>query len=286
MTTDLAAQLGEMDAAWLDEMNKAMQDSGGVQLPFSALNIWAHNGKKAMAPLKSDSPVSYFGGWHIDQAKFDEMCESGDITLSPGWKLVEMQGEQDAYTVYETRIIHVAPISYRLSWLSKDGRSRTPKYDDAHSRSHIQYLCLIGAADEGQMKYLCPGVISVKGKGQTEAIKSAFAVWRKAIDANRKEMNAQRLPLFSWWMTLGTSGDQPEFVSIGSGSQTSPITPIKAVMRVDKPDAAYISKRFIGAQNFATATQLFREAHDWLNAWKESASNDFTPAAPMEEELY
>jgi hypothetical protein len=283
MTTDLKQQLGELDQAWLDDMNKALQDGAGVQLPFPAISIWAHNGERKMAALAKTSPVSYFGGWHLDALKLQEMNESGDLHVpieKLPYLLTEQQGSDEAYNVFETRVIHFAPLAYRMSWLSKDGRSRTPQYNETHGRSHLQYLGLLFSPVESEMRYVCPAVISVKGKGQTEAVKAALGAWKKVIDAVRKDINAVGLPLSAFCLSLGTTGDKPEFQAIGAGSQTSDITPIKAVMKVEKTDAEYISKRFIGAGNFTKAAQMLKEASDWLEAWKQAAAT--SPVAQTE----
>lgn len=287
---DLKEQLGELDQSFLDDMNKALQDGAGVQLPFAAINIWAHNGEKKMAPLAKESPVSYFGGWHIDALKLQDMNESGDLCVpieKLPWKLSEQQSNSgdEAYNVFESRVIHVAPIAYRLSWLSKDGKSRTPQYDESHSRSHLQYLCMIYTVIDNALRYVCPGVISVKGKGQTEAIKASFATWKKSIDAVRREINAQGLPLSAFVLSIGTQGDKPEFQTIGQGNQTSDITPIKAVMSVEKADAEYIAKRFVGAGNFTKAAQMLKDSREWLDAWKQAATSAPQAAPQVEDEI-
>ena len=189
-----------------------------------------------------------------------------------GWTHANKAGRDGKdYEAYETRALHLAPIGRRLSWLSKDGKSRMPDYDPEHSRSHLQLLCLVGTtikvADRHEIAYVAPAVVSVKGKGQTEAIKDALSTWGRSIDGLRVGMNAKGVPLFAWWMTIGTRGDA-DFVRMGTGSTTGEVTPVKALMATEKLTAEQMGARFIGRHTFALAADLLAQAMEWLAAWK------------------
>lgn len=276
-TVDLRSQLGQgYTEEDYQKMTKGMRGDA-VALPFAHLVIWAFNGDRKAKPAAQQSPTSYFGGWNMDADATDEIADN--MLVRPdhtGWIKTERNSRGKDYTVYETRHLHVAPIARRLSWVDKDGRSRTPDYDQVHRRSHLQVLALVGCTmDVGGQKHIecvAPAVLSVKGQGQTESLKEAFAKWSRAIDALRPQMNAKGLPLSSWWLTIGTRGDA-EFKLMGKGKDTSEITPLRALLATEKLTAEQMGSRFVGPDNFKLAKQLFEEAQPWVEAWKTPSAS-------------
>lgn len=285
-SVNLRDQLGYTDDDY-HRMQQAMQDNAGIQLPFLHMQAWAANGQRNARPMAQTSPVSYYGGWNINADSLEEMQQSGELTVmidQTGWTKSTKSGRDNKdYSVYETRVLHLAPIGRRMSWITKDGKSRMPDYSPEHSRSHLQILCLVGCTvDTGSGKGIhCvgPGVISVKGKGQTEALNAAFAAWKRSIDSLRPAMNAKGLPLFSWWMTIGTRGEA-EFESIGQGNTKSDITPLRALMADGKLELAHMAPRFIGKPNFDYALTLLDQSQEWLAAWKQPAQMQAGAAEP------
>ena len=294
MSTDLMQSLGNnVSADDLELANRAMQEGGGVQLPFPTVFAWAHNGSKKMSKVGG---VDFHGGWHINADGLEEMSESGEL-FTPFDKLTwkketQNEGMASAYDVYTSRVLNIAPIAWRMSWLDKEGKNRAPDFDQSHTRSHLQYLCLLGQVisdgDKKQVQLIAPAVISVKGFGQTRALKEALGAWRKVIDPLRGGMNAKKLPAYTWWLTIGTHGDQPTFETVGKGSQTNDITPLKAIILNDKPTAEWMGARFIGTENFVLATSLLKESQDWLKAWKQPTTTKPVieePIDPQHEDL-
>lgn len=275
MTVDIRSQLPGYSDDELDSMAGGMKDGEGIKLPFPHLVIWAANGDRKMKQMATTSPTAYFGGWNLDHDLVQELGDTKELKTpldQTGWLRTQKEGREGAYTVYETRVLHMAPICKRFSWLSKDGKSRTPDYDAGHSRSHLQVLCLIGAQKPDGILYVAPAIVSVKGKGQTTALNNALKAWETQINANRQAMNAKGFPLFAWWQSIGTSGE-PNFVSVGPSKDSSDITPVKAVMATDKLTPEQMGKRFVGPDCFQLAKILLQDAKPWREAWKSPAES-------------
>lgn len=257
----------------LAAMGQAMSNGSGVQLPFEALNLWPHNGDKKLAQFQKEAPVSYFGGWHIDSEKLESMSSNFPIALERlPWRKIEMQGDRNSYTVYETRVVHIAPIAFRISWVGED-RSRKPEYDAQHPRSHTQYLCLISVKADAQdagVQMLCPAVVTVKGMYQSLAVKAALNDYGKVIHKFKAELKAQNLPPAAFWHSIGTTGATANFEQTKKGAI---VTPVKAVMIPEQPTAQWLAGRFIGGANLAIAARLMKEAKDWLEAWKKPSAS-------------
>lgn len=285
MSTDIRDQLGGFSDNDLAGMGQAMVDGSGIQLPFRHLQAWAVNGDRKAKQFAQQNPVAYYGGWNVNADTLRELAEAGELQVpidQTGWTHAQKSGRDGKdYETYETRLLHLAPIGRRLSWLSKDGKSRMPEYDVDHSRSHLQLLCLVGCTvklgTEQRIAYVAPAVVSVKGKGQTEAIRDALSMWGRSIDGLRAGMNARGVPLFAWWMTIGTRGDA-DFVKVGQGANSSEVTPVKALMASEKLTAEQMGARFIGKDTFALAADLLSQATEWLAAWK-TAGPALRPAA-------
>lgn len=255
----------------LAAMGQAMTNGSGIQLPFAALNLWPHNGTKEFAQFAQQAPVSYFGGWHMDAEKLEQMSGQFPVSLDKlPWRKTELQGDRNTYTVYESRVIHIAPIAFRTSWVGED-RSRKPEYDPSHQRSHTQYLTLIGVKiDNNPVQMLCPAVVTVKGMYQSLAIKTALNDWGKLIHRFKAELKAQNLPPAAFWHSIGTVGNTANFEQTKKGAI---VTPVKAVMIPDNPTAEWLAQRFVGGANLAIAVRLMKEAKDWLEAWKKPVAS-------------
>jgi hypothetical protein len=282
MTAPLIDQ-NELDQQWLSEMDDAMKNGGGVQLPFNTATVWPRNGSRQFQQFAQQSPVSYFGGWNIDDERITELSEAGEFAIpldKVSWQRMKMTADSGDYIVYETRALHLSIIGYRMSWLAKDGRSRVQNYDQNHTRSHVQYLAIVGMASEGKIVPACVATVSVKGKAQTEAMKTSIAAWRKAIDAHRRELNVGKLPLAAFWVTIGTSGDKPDFVTVGKDRNTKEVTPMRAIIPQGFT-AENAAARFVGKETLRLGYDYLKQADEWLKAWKVAGvqSSDYQPAA-------
>ena len=264
--TDLLLQLEGIEQAALDTLAAAEQTGEGVRLPFPVVNAWWINGSRNFKPLGN---VQYFGGWATDAERAGEMVEAGDLVALPkDWFAFEGQSEQGEYQCIGSRAVTFSPIVYRLSWLTQDGKSRRAKYDEAHRRSHLQYL--------GQVRdsagLIFPAVLTAKGM-QSSNLLTALKEWGKAIAPYRKDLNATRFPLGAFWLAFGTQGDAPDFQSVGSEAKST-ITPVKSILPATLT-AETVAKRFVGPQVLGQNAEMLNQAADWLAAWKEQAE---TPA--------
>lgn len=260
--TDLMKDLSEIELAQLETLNSAQSDGEGVRLPFAAIYLHVKNGDPKM---KGATPVQYFGGWEGDPEKIGEMVESGDLpTMPDGWQSYDAASREGReYAGLGTRKIVVAVIASRVSWISKDGKSRVPNHDPAHPRFHSQWL---GLLLNSQPKYCVPVVLSAKGY-QVTNVRDAISDWEKAIRPFRKELNAQTLGRYAFWITLGTSGDKPNYKQVGPQGSQSPITPVTAIIP-EGLTAEMVGKRFIGKEALMKCVDMLAQAKEWLNAWK------------------
>jgi hypothetical protein len=288
MSIDLRSQLGGgYSDGDLKMMNDGMKGGEGAKLPFAHLVVWAANGDKKCRAQSVTAPTSYFGGWNLDVELIDEMAGNGNLAVPPektGWLLTDREGDK-SYKVYESRVLHLAPIAKRFSWLSKDGKTRTPEYDVGHPRSHLQILCLIGCTakvnNETVIQYVAPGIVSAKGM-QSQELRNAFGRWSSVIDGLRGNMNAKGVPCCAWWQSIGTFGPEPNFMVVGSGANSNTITPLRAVMP-EKPTVEQMGKRFVGPDLFKLSKQLLEESSEWREAWKTAEAPRQRQEAPPDD---
>lgn len=253
-------QLSGLSQQALDDLQSAQSQGEGIRLPFPALFCYVINGDSR---LRNVTPAQYYGGFATDLNFAGEMVDSGDIPSLPrGWEAYTSGDGDKEYSNLSTRTIDFAFIKERASWLNKDGTSRIAKYDETHRRRHIQYLGLIFV--DG--KYFSPGILSAKGY-QVGYLTDSVSAWDKALNPLRKQLNATRLPRSAFWYTVGTFGDKPYFVEVGSDVKNK-ITPVKAVVPSGL-SAKDVEMRFIGADNINIAAELLAQANEWLNAWKD-----------------
>lgn len=267
--TDLMKDLSEIEMSQLDKLNQAQGEGEGIRLPFAAVYVHVKNGDPKAKGLAAS--VQYFGGWEGDPEKIGELVETGDLPTFPdGWTAYDaVSREGKEYASIGTRKIVVAVIANRVSWLTKDGKSRAPTYSQEFSRLHVQWL---GLLLNNQPKYCVPVVFSAKGY-QVTNVREAIDKWEKAIRPFRKELNATGLGRYAFWISLGTAGDKPDFKKVGPAGKQSTITPITALIP-DGLTADLVSKRFIGKDALMKCSQMLDQAQDWLSAWK-------TPSAEM-----
>lgn len=278
---DLAKEFEGLDDAALQSLRDAEKTGEGVQLPFEAANFWWINGKPNAKNQAKDCPALYFGGWAADKEKIGELVESGALTEYPaGFIHFEGAGDKGAWSGIAARSLTVSIVANRQRWVSSDGRSSGPEFDREKGlvRRHLQMLVL--AYSSGKPL----GYAVLTGKGyQAQYLLAAVSDWSKAIRPFLKELNATQFPLSAFAISLGTTGDAPDFQSVGT-TATSKITPVKALVPTDL-SAEKVSKRFIGAQNLRANAERLGLARDWLAAWKATAANGSTTPSSGDEPL-
>lgn len=280
--TDLMKDLNGIDEVALGQLREAEKTGEGVQLPFPVANFFVYNGDARQKTAAKDCPVLYFGGFAGDAHKITELVDAGDAPAPLAkWYPFEGAGEKGSWDGVGSRLVTISAITHRARWTSQDGRSG-PNYDAEAglTRRHLQLLCLL-YNDSKPWSY---AVITAKGY-QAQNLLGAISAWGKAIAPFRKELNAVALPLSAFALTIGTTGAEPKFVSVGKGNSTSKITPIEAVIP-EGLTADMVGKRFIGAQNLRANAEHLDQARDWLAAWKTGAvTRDEAPAREEETEI-
>ena len=267
--TDLLKELEGLEQRAIDVLTEAGRDTEGVRLPFAALYIHVINGDPKLKDSKC--PAQYFGGFSADADRMGEMVDLGEVDGLPGgWTAYTGVSGDKEWNALGSRSITVAVIKGRQSWLDKTGFTRFPNYTATNTRRHLQYL---GALAVGGNFY-APVVITAKGFQAQRVIEAADG-WKRAIRPCLKELNATTLPRSAWWISLGTSGDKPEFETVGREAQNR-ITPIRAILPAGKLEAEMVKALFVGAQNLRRFAEMYEQAKDWLEAWK-------TPVAPQPE---
>lgn len=261
--TDLMKELEGIEQAALDDLSRAAKLGEGVELPFAATYWWALNGQRSMSALARECPALFYGGWATDADKYHENA------LDPVQGVHEYTGSGDKgqWNALATRVLHVAIIARRTRWLAKDGMTFSVHYKPGFTRQHLQVLTLGFVAGKAWF----PVVLSAKGY-QAKYLLEAIKAWEKAIAPFKKELNATQFPVSCFVISLGTTGDKPEFVSVGKTGAQSTITPIQPVIPNDL-DAGKLAKRFVGRDVIRINAERLAQAQDWLKAWHVASEN-------------
>lgn len=274
----------DVDQGAAERLNQGMSMGGGVELPFSAPVFWWMNGNPQNRAVAKDTPAVYYGGWAANADSIEETAEErGGV---PGGMVKTEIFTRDSKTVdaYTSRLLVVAPISFRQAWVvgQQQTTTRSTKYVQG-GRQHVQVLCLSGyQLGDKSYKSWGPVVLSAKGY-QSQYLMTAMKDWRKLIDRGLAQIKANpKPPAWAFWAGIGTFGDKVDTQMVGKNAQ-SPITPIN--LYVPKEITADLLRRlYVGRDGVAEMATLLEEASEWLSAWK-SADNAAHPAG-MEEDDY
>lgn len=259
----------------LEDLNQTGANIGMSHdsLPFPCPVFYVINGQAAYQnnPVKS----LFYGGWAVDSAKYQGVLAQTQrkphTLLQPA--SVSSRGGKNI-DIFTSRLLLVSPAATRTAWLSKDNKTRYPDYQDG-TRRHVQLLCVL--ADKGPSGYIQwgPAVLSAKGF-QAKKLLGFLDDWSKhTVEARTKF--AAGVPAFMFYMGVGTSSAQREVEMVGSGSQTSPITP----MSVYKPTitAEVLEKLYGGDALLQEIKRLQAAAASWVSGWdKESSAGGNSPA--------
>lgn len=267
--TDLMKDLEGMEQAALDAL-AAAATSEGVRLPWPTVYLHWLNGDRKQSDRKD---ARKFGGWACDAEKVSEV----DPAALGKMEQYIASGTEGDYNAASRRTLTVAVIAQRTRWLAKDGKQSSPHYAPGFQRRHIQVLTLAALGEKNDI--VLPAVLTAKGFNAKHLLE-AFSAWDKAIRPFAAELNAKQLPPAAWWKTIGTTGDKPEFVTVGTDT-VNEITPPRAILP-DKLDVDGVKRRFIGAQLIRRAAEMLAEAEAWLNAWKDDGERKQAPGRPAE----
>ena len=282
--TDLMKDLEGIPVFALEKLKNAETTGEGVKLPFPALYAFVTNGDPKQKAAAKTAPALYYGGFATDAVKAGELVDDGSLPHLPeGWAPFSGVGEKGDWDGLCVRAITIARIASRAHWINQEARQSGPHYDAAKglTRQHLQVLCLLYSASK-PFGYC---VLTAKGF-QAKNLMDAFTAWKTAIGKYAKEINASTIPLGGFAITIGTQGEQPDYVSVGKAA-TSKITPIKALIP-DDFSAEKLAKRFIGAQNLSANAERLDIAAEWLAAWQKrdvATDDQGAEAAPPVEEI-
>jgi hypothetical protein len=261
---DFEKELEGMAEYEIEAMRQAENSGGGVRLPFPALFIHVKNGDQKLRGAAASTPSLYFGGWEADAGQVAELIDAGVVTDTlKTWAAYDGVSGSKTWDAVGARQVAVSYIAKRERWISKDGQSWSPKYDEGHSRRHLQVLVSL-YENRG---YYCPAILTAKGFQVSEVL-NAFGVWDKAMAPLKKEINATSFPRGAFWLEIGTEGERPNFKTVGKPGSENMITPMTAV-GADKLTADKLRKRYVGREILAANVRMLTEAKDWLAAWSE-----------------
>lgn len=245
-------------------------EGDGIQLPFFAPIIWWKNGGKQ---FKQVGGVSYFGGWVCNQEEYEIACAEFLDPLA-NFQPATYTGRDGDFSVYESRMIAIAPIIIRKRW--------------HEGRSHLQALCYAATSKEVDAKrqYVPWGPVILSAKGlQTQRFMGSMRGWETHTAEGRRE-HAPGMPAFAFWSIFGTFGETPEIEMVGGSGKQSPITPIQ----VWKPEIteSNLVKFFIGDEVASAIMDYKNLAREWANdkRWKGEEATTESGAAEVYENEY
>jgi hypothetical protein len=265
----------EVDAETAAALNQGMNLRTNIELPFKAPVFWWRNGAANMRALANQAPALFFGGWETDQEVFDEATQEYGAYNNETWAACDMTSKDGKdYTAYTVRGLVVAPISYRAAWFIKDRATGvTTRFTDwvAGARHQTQMLALLGHKNEEGMNIPWgPVVLSAKGY-QAQYLLKAAKDWAKIIQKGRNQY-APQVPVWGFWMALGTWGNQPIIEMAGKAGAQSPITPIKLAAAPATIDVDFLKRLFVGRDGLTLMRYHLEEAKEWLDAWKQGTA--------------
>jgi hypothetical protein len=265
-----------------DALNQGMAIGGTIELPFTAPFFYWMNGNQQMRAMQQQVPPLYYGGWAADGEMFETAIEeNGDVAGVEMFAadMTSKNGKQ--YLAYTTRLLVLAPISYRSCWMLGDGPATTrfSEYTKG-ARHHVQLLALLAKKTATAYEPWGPVVLSAKGY-QAQNLLSAAKDWDKELSKVRKE-HAPKVPAWGFWMGVGTFGAEIKVEMVGQGSAKSPITPLR-LGTFKEYNLDLLKKFFVGKAALDSMADYLAQSQEWLGAWKKNnvpATNGNGPAAP------
>ena len=109
-----------------DALNQGMAIGGTIEVPFIAPFFYWVNGNPQMRAMQQQIPPLFYGGWAADSEMFEVAIEeNGDVEGVELFAadMTSKNGKQ--YLAYTTRLLILAPISYRSCWMLGDGPATT-----------------------------------------------------------------------------------------------------------------------------------------------------------------
>lgn len=260
-----------------DRLNEGVDVGGGNQLPFVAPLAFFRNGNAALKELKN---AAYYGGWIIKSLDMDETIRAYNMDQHPAeWKQVEISPKEgEPFSGYMTRHVVVAPIAFRSAWKHKDTGVIYPEGGDyVQDTRHVAQALVYAATKvtEGKDVFYQPTfplVLSVRGY-QVTNLKSAFQTWNKYTASARKTY-APGVPAWCFYLAVGTFGTEFKSISVGKGSQKSPITPVVPYLPETITEQT-LEVLFVGEGMAGTMADMVEDSKEWVNSWKTPVQDPY-----------
>lgn len=279
--------VGDFDGVPADEFS-----SGFAEYPAWQ---WIHGNWK----MKEVGGIGYTGGWFLAEDKAPE------IPNMPLWTLTTKEGKD--IPGFAMPALPVAIVSYRKAWCvgSQEEFKRFSWYDydlaksaaakiSERPRGHIQVLVALQSQEEaGPFVLSLRGMASkaMSGKEPPGIIEKVDALLASPLTQlakkSKKDPKYPRIPLRSFWVLIGYPRVQdqaktPQFIKVGSGKNTSMITPPEAWKLPDKAVADWptIAPYYVGKANLYRFSHWYEEAEDWRHGWEAATTDNAEKSAP------
>lgn len=256
-------------------------DLAGAQYPWIQ---WVNGDKK----LKAAGGALYTGGWFCPA---DNMFESEPEGWTRGTLTHDNGDETEGWFAQRLTLI---PIRSRRCWRVQDAAGVSQffswdRYDEAKAvgspRGKLQVLCLVkGLGDEPMVLTLSGMAGKAFAPGGREA--SVMNVMRHCIidpinASLRKAKSKAKMTWRCFWLQAGAPEGEPVFVTVGTGQNTSIVTPPQAIGLRPKMTMQEIYPFYIGREKLDLVNQLYADAEQWANAWEQAAGEPEAATEPV-----
>ena len=260
---------------------RSVQISDRVTLPFPNLFLWWKNGSMQAA---KDKTVRYHGGWAANIDETNEtlaqmMLDDLPVYFTEPMSFTNRDGNE--FQVYTARYVPIAVIDRRKAWFERDSGGRYSK---------VQILGYMADLDKDNKEFVPWGPVVLSARGYSSMhMERAFQRWQTVTAQARAKFSKSNKPLPAWifYALVGTVSSERITESVGSGNQTSMITPCK--VREPSPDEMTFEKMqkwFVGHEVVQEMNELRALADEWLHAWDDvDAFSDDQPDEEEDEEI-
>ena len=265
-----------------DQVKKArgVQVTDRITLPFPYLFLWWKNGSMQAA---KDKTVRYHGGWasnydEVEQSLAEMRRDHLPRYFTEPMEFTNRDGQQ--YTVYTARYIPVALIDRRKAWFKRENRN-------GHY-SKVQFLCYMADLDTEKKAYVPWGPVVLSATGYSGMhLENSFKAWQSSTARARADHSPnETLPAWIFYALLGSVSSERKTEQVGSGQQTSMITPCQ--VREPEQDEITFDKLqswFVGRETLKKMNELRELADEWLHAWDDIDDDTFEDEVEDDEEI-
>ena len=250
--------------------------------PYIPTFYWSNGNKQ----LKESHPVLYFGGWKTDKETFDQIVAGFGKPYTTFEEFESISNEGASYDVYGARHLFVMPLRWIKLWgvRNEEGRVRLSKKYTEGSRSDLRYLCMF--AEKLGDDYVTWGPIILKAVGlQSQNLINSLRSWKRYTEPARLQLTkelrdngqwgqSQTIPEGWFWVPLGSFGKEPVFEKVGSGSNTSMITPIRTYTSNDPLSFETLQTLYVGEDNIRAGSGAIEETREWFEMWDNGENNE------------